>query len=282
MASDIGSTSIRRRSNISSDRCLIDVDSMTFAIWDVLMIILICPSTLQSLQLCCIGITTVDDEAFQGLDSLRVLRLHSNHLTVGPSLQHIRNITHLYLYKNLITNLPHDYFAGCVSLAGLSLKNNHLVSLPDMTHVAQSLQFVVLTDNRLMFSDAFEHVPWPELKSLALSGNAITSLEISLLENAKSLRLLNLKRNELRTLPDLTQFKTFQNTSHTLTIWLQENPWHCNESLQWLLEGTKDNGHYNFDEGFTIDSFLFCHTPSKFNNTLIWDLGKFMFTLKHS
>ena len=200
------------------------------------MIILICTSTLQSLQLCCIGITTVDDEAFQGLDSLRVLRLHSDHLTVGPSLQHIRNITHLYLYKNLITNLPHDYFAGCVSLAGLSLENNHLVSLPDMTHVAQSLQFVVLADNRLMFSDAFERVPWPELKSLALSGNAITSLEISLLENAKSRRLLNLKRNELRTLPDLTQFKMFQNTSHTLTIWLEENPWHCNAELPTVPE----------------------------------------------
>ena len=238
------------------------------------MFTLICTSTLQGLQLCCIGITTVDDDAFQGLDSLRVLRLHSNHLTVGPSLQHIRNITHLYLYKNLITNLPYDYFAGCVDLTVLSLAKNHLVSLPDMTHVAQSLQFVVLDNNRLMFSDAFESVPWPELKSLTLSGNSITGLEISLLENAKALRLVDLKRNELRTLPDLTQFKMFKNTSHTLTIRLEGNPWHCDESLQWVLEGTEDNDYHYFDEGFRIYGSMLCHTPSKFNNTQIWDLGK--------
>ena len=246
------------------------------------MITLICTSTSQSLQLCCIGFATVDDDAFQGLDSLRVLRLNSNHLTVGPPLQHTRNIKHLYLYKNLITNLPQDYFAGCIYLTLLHFANNYLVSLPDMAHVAPSLQFVVLAENRLMFLDAFERMPWPELKSLALSGNLITGLDISLLENAKVLKLVDLKRNELRTLPDLTQFKMFQNTSHTLTIQLEENPWHCDESLQWVLEGTEDNAYRNFDEGFRIYGFMLCHTPSKFNNTLIWDLGKFILPLLHS
>ena len=218
----------------------------------------------------------MDDEAFQGLDSLNVLRLHSNHLTVGPSLQHIRNIKQLHLYDNRITNLPQDYFAGCVHLTLLHFANNYLVSLPDMAHVAPSLQFVVLAENRLMFLDAFERMPWPELKSLTLSGNSITGLGISLLENAKVLRLVGLKRNELRTLPDLTQFKMFQNTSHTLTIQLEGNPWHCDESLQWVLEGTEDYNYHCFDEGFRIYGSMHCHTPSKFSNTLIWDLGKFI------
>ena len=245
------------------------------------MITLITVYTLQSLELCCIGITTVDDEAFQCLHFLNVLRLNSNHLTVGPSLQHIRNIKHLYLYKNRITNLPRDYFAGCLDLAVMNFANNHLVSLPDMAHVTPSLQFVVLTENRLMFLDALESMPWPQLRSLSLSGNSITGLEISLLDNAKVLRLIDLRHNELRTLPDLTQFKMFQNTSHMLAMRLEENPWHCNESLQWVLEGTKNNDYLDFDEGFKIDGLL-CHTPSKLKSMLIWDLGKFILPLKCS
>ena len=246
------------------------------------MITLISASTLQSLRLCCLGITTVDDDAFQGLDSLRVLRLNSNHLTVGPSLIHIRHITHLYLYKNFITHLPRAYFAGCVDLIMLMFGDNHLVSLPDMTHVAQSLQLVGFTRNRLMCQDAFESMPWPQLRRLILSGNLITSFKTSLLENSRVLEVIDLEHNELRTLPDLGQFKKFQNTSHTLTMRVDGNPWHCDGSLKWVLEGTKDNGYLHFDGGFTMDAIMFCHTPSNLNNTQIWDLGKFVLSRQQS
>ena len=235
-------------------------------------------STLQSLSLCCLGLTTVKDDAFQGLNYLRVLRLNSNNLTDGPSLQHIGHLTHLYLYSNMITNLSLDYFAGCVHLKALSLRGNQLVSLPDMTHVAHSLQFAAFSVNRLVCLDALGSMLWPRLQSLSLSYNLITGLIMSLPENAKALEFLDLSKNDLRTLPDLTQLRMFQNTSHVLTIGLSRNLWHCNESLRWVLRGTMDQDYLNFDEGFQLNDpgHMRCHTPSKLKNMSLWDLGKFI------
>ena len=119
--------------------------------------------TLQILQLCCFGFITVNDDAFQGLDSLTYLSLHSNNLTVAPSLQHTRHIEVLHLYDNMITNLSMNYFVGCDNLKRLYLQSNNLISLPDMTHVANNMQMVALDANRLMDMDTFERISWPQL-----------------------------------------------------------------------------------------------------------------------
>ena len=234
-------------------------------------------SILQSLRLCCIGITTVNDDAFQGLDSLWVLMLHANKLTAGPSLQHIRQLRSLHLHNNLITKLSINYFAGCYKLKGLNLKNNHLVSLSDMSYVSHILQHVTLDGNRLANLDAFECVPWPQLQRLTLAHNLISVLNQSLLENAKALELIDLTYNALRTLPDLTQIKRSQNTSRMLTIRVEGNLWHCNGSLHWVLDGTIDRMHIKFDAGFQMDdgTYMPCHTPPKLKSTPLWDLGKF-------
>ena len=236
-------------------------------------------STSQSLQLCCIGMIAVDDNAFEGLDSLRVLRLHSNNLTAGPSLQHIPHVRLLSLQNNFIANLSRRYFAGCVDLTGLYLEHNYLASLPDMTHVARSLQFVTLHGNRLVYLEAFERTAWPQLRRLTLAHNLITGLKSSLLENTQALEFIDLAHNELRTLPDFTQIKMFQNTSHMLTIRVEGNLWHCNGSLQWVLGGTRDRTYLKFDVGFLMEdvTHMLCHIPSKLNHTPLWDLGKFLF-----
>ena len=129
--------------------------------------------TLQDLQLCCTGITSVNEDAFQGLDDLGFLSLHSNNLTVGPSLQHIRHIKSLHLYDNMITNFSLDYFSGCDKSNRLFLQRNNLVSLPDMTHVAHGLQIVALDANRLVNLHPFEGMPWPQLWSFSVSDNLI-------------------------------------------------------------------------------------------------------------
>ena len=248
----------------------------------LLIVMVIFVSTLQMLQLCCIDITTVNDDAFQGLDSLRVLRLNSNNLTVGPSLQHIRHIKHLHLYRNFITKLPLEYFAGCDHLNTLYLDSNHLTSLPDMKHVAPSLKVMTLNGNKLVNLQEFENMLWPQLQSLAMADNFITDLEMRLLENTKALAQLDISHNELRTLPNLYRFKLSQNTSHKLEIQTTRNPWHCSESLLWVLEGTVDWDYMKFDVFLWLNDVaqMPCHTPSELKNTPLWDLGKFYFTTK--
>ena len=222
----------------------------------------------------------MEDDAFEGLNSLRVLLLHSNNLTVAPSLQHIRHITYLRLNNNRNANLPRAYFTGCVYLTGLNLASNYLVSLPDMTPVSQSLRVLSLSANRLMYLDALGNKKWPNLRTLTLGRNSIMDLNINSIENKKSLEFISLFRNELHTLPDLRQLRMFQNTSHILTIRVEGNPWNCDESLRWVLEGTRDWDYLNFDEGLRLQdpTHMPCHTPAKLNDTPLWDLGEFIMT----
>ena len=142
------------------------------------------------------------------IHSLRELRLGKNHLNgelVGL-LSACRSLEVLDLHDNAISKISND-LADLLRLRVLIVAGNGLTSLP-----FQSLQKLPLVEldaarNRLAGTLIPKDIDaLPNLKSLNVSSNALTNLQISTVA-LPSLQVLNVGENRLGALPILTEWK---------------------------------------------------------------------------
>ena len=80
-----------------------------------------------------------------------MLRLHVNELSRVGNLSCVgHSLTHLYLNKNPLKELPTSSFEGLNVLQILNLERSELVQFPDLWNVANTLKTLILDVNRDM------------------------------------------------------------------------------------------------------------------------------------
>ncbi|KAM4735225.1 toll-like receptor 21 [Anableps anableps] len=145
---------------------------------------------LQYLSLENNHLKTIDPLAFQTLHQLKYLNLSFNNLSeLSPLLfEDLHSLTSLLLTNNILKVLPEDIFSNVTNLETLNLRNNHLTNFSALVKSVSHLT---------------------NLTSLDLSFNDLTSLSDSNISLPQSLKVLNLRRNNLHTLgcnPSLLKF----------------------------------------------------------------------------
>uniref|UniRef100_T1JLL3 Fibronectin type-III domain-containing protein n=1 Tax=Strigamia maritima TaxID=126957 RepID=T1JLL3_STRMM len=200
----------------------------------------------------------VAGNAFTGLENrLKNLDMSGNKLVTLPSaIQNLKQLVTLDISDNNIRIFPTDFAQSPLSelrasfnqlgfLQGESSgpKTSLIKSIPrleiapdvfDLTSVASTLEVVDLSFNGLhaIPKQFFEKssLSFPRLRILILSGNRISDIPLSLVENLVDLQSLHLDSNIIRTL----KFDPFPSNIKLLT--LKDNPLQCNCDIMWLLD----------------------------------------------
>ena len=123
----------------------------------------------RSLDLRCMGLTSLPKEAF-GLASLEEIFLNENNLSdISPEIGRFRSLKRLHLNSNLLTSIPNE-LGQLHALEFLNLPNNNLCILPDCFAELQFLQHLDIRCNDIRSIPATLR-EIESLKTLAVEGN---------------------------------------------------------------------------------------------------------------
>ena len=221
-------------------------------------------------------VTHVHPAAFQGLVRLKSLTLSSAQLRVAPSLQFIGNsLLVLYLsYSNVEFKtgyLKHGYI-----MQTLSASYNNLREMPaSLCMIADSLETLSLQGNSITTLKPLHDIRFTRLKWLFLSRNKIYALDPDALW-LPYLIIVDLTDNHIRQITDISTVSWGRNvTVGKAEVNLDGNPWHCNASMNWLLQGLHRSDYGIF---FKRNSFMisvenwFCATPQEYQGRLVVDV----------
>jgi len=139
---------------------------------------------------------TIEDYAFNGLNKLVTLSLHSNSLTV----------------------LKRNTFAGAPNIKELMLKYNQIESIEDGALDLPELNDIVLSYNRIE-SIGEGTLNLPKLEYILLTHNRIKSLADNVFSGMPHLKLIGIDGNGLHHIG-----KAFQNCNELIFLSLNENP----------------------------------------------------------
>lgn len=147
-------------------------------------------------------------------------------------LEHARQLTHLFLYENQISNL--DPLSALTHLRELGIDGNNISDVNPLAHMKQ-LQTLFIGRNPI--SDFAPIAKLKKLKALALFGNDIR--DIALLANLQQLRWLYLSHNQIQDVRPLAQLMNLE------TLHLQNNSIHDISPLVNLTKLMDLNVGYN-------------------------------------
>ncbi|XP_058799434.1 toll-like receptor 6 [Phymastichus coffea] len=184
------------------------------------------------------GIAVVEDEAFHGLRSLRSVDLSDNRIVALPSevfREAGNSLKELKLQNNSIGVLAPGLVANMNQLVSLDLSKNVLTSSWMNSATFAGLIRLVLLD---------------------LSFNRIDNLDPAMFKDLYTLQILNLKYNEIETIPADT-FAPMSNL-HTLEISHNRLRYLDGQSLNGLFALSLLSMNYNLLEGIHPDAFKNC------------------------
>lgn len=182
-----------------------------------------------------LGLNEFPKEIFELSDSLEVLDLSGNHLSLLPDeMQNFKKLRVIFFADNDFTVFP-EVLAKCPALTMIGFKANKIKIVPENAF-PPLLQWLILTNN------AIEKLPksigqCQRLQKCALAGNQLKALPDEM-ANCKNLELLRISANQIKDLPN----------------WLFELP-----KLSWLAF----EGNQAFEK------------PKKNNNLLVFDWNDF-------
>nr|XP_025966827.1 nyctalopin-like [Dromaius novaehollandiae] len=178
--------------------------------------------------------------AFGNLSSLATLSLEGNHIEAlgRDSLRDLEALYELNLRRNRIWIIQTGAFAKLLRLGVLNLGHNHIADLPNRLFDGLiQLKTLHLEANRLTgVGCAFRQLP--NLRSLYLNNNQLSSISPSAFARLTKLRFLHLNKNNLSSLPArlLAQLPGLKH------VFLAHNPWQCGCDLLWVSRRAASSG----------------------------------------
>ena len=161
------------------------------------------------------------------------LHLYNGHFLTLPDLGDVleRQIERLGFFGMGIVTIPDNYFENFTRLTSLSLAKNRVSNLNagNMAGLSQ-LQDIYLGHNQLNPLPSL-HLWLPKLKRLSLRRNGIYFLPASLMEHLPKLLFLDMRGNELSTVPSREHFVNLDNM---VLINLEGNSLHCDTEICWI------------------------------------------------
>lgn len=150
------------------------------------------------------GIVEINRDVFIDLPSLEKIYLTSNKITTihDKAFVHLTNLKELEIDRNNLFSLNSETFSGLKKLEKLDLSGNSLEVIGDNTFVPlKNLRSLNLDGNKIQMLDEKAFKGLTMLHSLSLAHNELTDIDnVKIFDGLKSLLLLNLKGNRLRTL----------------------------------------------------------------------------------
>ena len=105
--------------------------------------------------------------AFKGLNSLVILDISHNQLTIAPSIAHVKStLETLRLSYNHIKFIGDTYFDRCINIRSVELVGNLLTNIPNLRNVTQTLLHLSLNKNELADVSPLYGIPFPKLSAL--------------------------------------------------------------------------------------------------------------------
>lgn len=181
---------------------------------------------LKSLDLSQNGLSSIDSEAFIGLEStLEYLSMRSSQLrdNMLPPLQHLSSLREVDLSSNAIANIPSQMFLQMPLIEVLELHQNQLHTITGTTLAGLSqLHMLDLSGNSLINVEANAFASTPALKQLIIGYNPDLSLSLPntvFHPIAASLEVLHLEQTGFTEI----QWYLIQNLTRLKTLKLNEN-----------------------------------------------------------
>uniref|UniRef100_A0A670IVY9 Leucine rich repeat containing 53 n=1 Tax=Podarcis muralis TaxID=64176 RepID=A0A670IVY9_PODMU len=157
------------------------------------------------LRLSANGITTIRDDAFLGLRTLKTLLLDQNQISSSSitysTFHELQKLQVLVLSNNILSRIRGIWFMSTKDLIRLHLNGNQLMSIT---------------------GESFEMAKLGKLRILDLSNNFISSIEKRAFHGLAQLMEIDLSRNRLAIIPD-----TFSSLAQLSLLSLDQNSWNC-------------------------------------------------------
>ncbi|CAG9583376.1 unnamed protein product [Danaus chrysippus] len=183
-------------------------------------------------------ITELKREVFFNLPNLHVLNLSNNNLSLlhEGCFKHLNNLIELKLDYNYITVITRETFEGLENLSRLNLRNNKLAMVGNLAFSELwGLKELMLDNNGIEYISERAFGGLTQLKKLTLSGNKLATFYDDILEDMRSLIVLDLRDNLLTTISYETIRPVLNNEkSQSSVVYLDGNPLSCNCRLSWI------------------------------------------------
>lgn len=218
-------------------------------------------------------IREISPDAFDGIPNLEILQMTYCSLTEAPNLLFVEKMLKVINFDcNNISFLPPSYFAGCLNLNFIHLNRNHLKAMPNLEAVSQTIIGAFFNFNYIYDLSLFYGIRFPKLYSIGLGHNSIYEFDfVNQMRLFPTLKYLFLISNQLKSMDE------FRVELHSgLYIVLDDNPWHCNDSLAWIVSSTED-----LELGVRVFGFvelraedrMTCWSPPTLREIPLWELG---------
>lgn len=148
-----------------------------------------------------LGLTSIEDNAFEKCTKLKVLELSLNSLTTLPTQLFASNedLLEVYLYDNQLVELDRDLLQNNKNLVKIALQNNRLRSLSsDFFKNNQKFYSLSLNDNQLRELSFIEGMPVSvNLTEIDVRKNKLSDVDVEkLMEKGPNLKFIYLSGNE--------------------------------------------------------------------------------------
>ncbi|CAB3247066.1 unnamed protein product [Arctia plantaginis] len=173
-----------------------------------------------------------------GLPNLHVLHLSNNNLSLihEGCFKHLNNLIELNLESNYISVVTREMLEGLENLSRLNLRSNKLTMIGNLAFTELwGLKELMIDNNAIEYISERAFGGLTQLRKLTLSGNKLTTFYEDILEDIRSLVVLDLRFNLLEVISYETIRSVVENDKAASTaVYLEGNPLTCDCRLSWI------------------------------------------------
>ncbi|KAK6110178.1 Leucine rich repeat family protein [Brugia pahangi] len=228
------------------------------------------------------------ERLFQVFKNLEVLDMSENMLTKVPSLKELSNLRQIHLRHNKISRIETLAFSSNRKLQFISLQNNKITTMSRNSFDSlDELVVLNLANNDIKKIERVMLDGMRNLQQLNLRNNSLTALENTTFTSVSKITALDLAHNNIQTieknvftpLKDIFWLDLSSNLIKTIeqdtfkekiaNILLNDNPLHCDEKLNWLVNYLVANQVRTF---LPYQTEVLCAGPEKYTGVRLKEL----------